>query len=171
MQEFYPNKEKVVSYDAAGEVAKQAHLAGRKIVMVSGCYDIVHLGHVRFLTDAKALADLLIVSVGSDKSLTELKGAGRPVMNQEYRASMLASLLPVDYVVIENEPLQMPNRINFEQLVSKVKPDFFAVNNTDKSIDVKKELLNKYGCELKIVNVADSAITSTTELIKKIQSL
>jgi len=171
MKISYPFRDKIKTYKEIGEIAETLHSQRKKIVMVSGCYDVVHLGHVQFLYDAKKQGDILIVSVASDSVIRQLKGENRPVMNQEYRASMLASLIPVDYVVIDEEPLQLPHRINFEQLLSIVKPALFAVNNTDKSIDYKKNLVGKYGAELTIIDIVSSKIISTTELAEKIQSL
>jgi len=171
MKISYPFQNKIKTYKEIGVIAETLHSQRKKIVMVSGCYDVVHLGHVQFLYDAKKQGDILIVSVASDSVIRQLKGENRPVMNQEYRASMLASLIPVDYVVIDEEPLQLPHRINFEQLLSIVKPALFAVNNTDKSIDYKKNLVGKYGAELTIIDIVSSKIISTTELAEKIQSL
>lgn len=167
----YPYPEKILTYAQAGDVAVRLRAQGKKSVLVSGCFDIVHLGHVQFLKDAKALADVLFVSVATDETIRELKGEGRPVADMQYRASMLASLVPVDFAVLQEEPLSMPERINFEKLLSVLRPDFFAVNNTDKSVEYKRQLAVKYGSELKIVDVEQAAITSTTEIIGKIYSL
>jgi len=167
----HPFYNKIKSYRKIGEITEKLHKQGKRIVMVSGCYDIVHLGHVRFLFDAKKLGDVLIVSVGSDKVVRQLKGPERPVMDERYRASMIASLIPVDYVVIDEEPLQMPHRINFEKLLSILKPACFAVNNTDRSIEIKKALVATYGTKLAVIDVKSTTITSTTEIADKIQKL
>ena len=171
MKNAYPYQHKIKTYKEIREIASKLRARGKKIVMVSGCYDIVHLGHVQFLIDAKKHGDVLIVSVGSDKIIRQLKGLERPVMNQSYRASMLASLIPVDYVVIDEEPLQLPHRINFEKLLSLVRPAFFAVNNNDKSIEVKKKLMSKYGSKLTVIDVESTAITSTTEILELLKRL
>jgi len=173
MNTSYPFFNKVKTYKEIEKIAEELRTQGKKIVMVSGCYDIVHLGHVQFLLDAKAKGDVLIVSVASDGVIRQLKGPERPVMDQQYRASMLASLIPVDYVVIDDEPLQLPHRINFEQLLSIIKPNFFAVNNTDNAIDIeyKKQLVSKYGAELIIIDIVSTYIIHTSEIVEKIKKL
>src|SRR5919201_4334011 len=73
---------------------------GRRLVFTNGCFDILHVGHVRYLQRARELGDALLVAVNSDRSVRELKGAGRPVMNEGERAEILAALSAVDYVTI-----------------------------------------------------------------------
>lgn len=77
--------------------------AGRKVVWTNGCFDILHVGHLRSLRDAKALGDILIVGLNSDSSVRTNKGAGRPIVPQDERAELLAALEPVDYVAIFEE--------------------------------------------------------------------
>jgi len=121
--------------------------------------------------DAKRQGEILVVSVGSDKNVKLIKGQERPVMDEKYRASMIASLLPVDYAVIDEEHITFPNRINFSVLLSLIQPHYFAVNNNDKSINAKKTLLKKYRTKLRIVDVTSAAITSTTKILKILNSL
>src|ERR671932_609515 len=73
---------------------------GKRLVFTNGCFDILHVGHVRYLQQARELGDALLVAVNSDRSVRELKGAGRPVMNQEERAELLAALDAVSFVTI-----------------------------------------------------------------------
>jgi D-glycero-beta-D-manno-heptose 1-phosphate adenylyltransferase len=77
---------------------------GKKVVWTNGCFDLVHAGHVRNLRDAKALGDLLIVGINSDRSVRGIKRAGRPLVGEAERAELLAALEPVDYVTIFDEP-------------------------------------------------------------------
>ena len=168
---IYPYQEKIKTYAEIERIVASLKREGKKIVMVSGCYDIVHLGHVRFLMDAKQKGEVLIVSVGSDKNIKQIKGPERPVMSQEYRASMLASLTPVDYVVIDEEPITLPDRVNFLQLLSLVRPHYFAVNNNDRSIEAKRILVAKFNASLRIVDVTLSAITSTTKILDILNGL
>lgn len=93
------------------------------------------------------------------------------MMDQAYRAAMLASLIPVDYVVVDEEPIKMPERINFIELLKVVRPDILAVNSNDKSIPYKTALIASFGGKLRTVDVEKTAITSTTEIIRKISSL
>jgi rfaE bifunctional protein nucleotidyltransferase chain/domain len=87
--------------------------AGKKVVWTNGCFDLIHAGHVRSLSDAKALGDVLIIGLNSDASVRRLKGAPRPFIGQQDRAEMLAALRPVDYIVIfdEDDPIQMLTRL------------------------------------------------------------
>ena len=153
-----------------GQVSKFAHsIRDRKktIVMVSGCFDLPHLGHVEFFSDVKALADVLVVALGPDEIIKKLKGPNRPIMPQDYRAKMLASLAVVDYVVIADEPLVMPGALHFERLISLLRPDIFAINSFNGGLAEKKSLIEKYGGKLAVIE--GKPVTSTTEIIGKIE--
>ncbi|MEK7369859.1 MAG: adenylyltransferase/cytidyltransferase family protein, partial [candidate division NC10 bacterium] len=76
---------------------------GKRIVLANGCFDLLHVGHVRYLQAARALGDVLVVALNSDASVRRLKGQGRPVMGEAERAEILAALAPVDAVVIFDE--------------------------------------------------------------------
>jgi rfaE bifunctional protein nucleotidyltransferase chain/domain len=91
---------KVLDLDAARAVAEAARAQGRRVVLANGCFDLLHVGHVRYLAAARALGDLLIVGLNSDASVRRLKGPGRPVMPADERAELLAALAAVDHVVI-----------------------------------------------------------------------
>ena len=168
---IYPYQEKIKTYAEIERIAKELKKKGKKIVLVSGCYDLVHLGHVRFLSDSKRKGEILIVSIGSDKNIKIIKGPERPIMNEAYRASMIASLLPVDFAVIDEEPITLPDRLNFEKLVSIIKPHYVAVNNTDHSIQAKQILLKKYCTKLRIIDVESTSITSSTKILSILKNL
>ena len=91
---------KVVSIAELRGERERLRAAGKRLVFTNGCFDILHVGHVRYLAQARALGDALVVAINSDRSVRELKGAGRPVMNAEERAEMLAALESVDYVTV-----------------------------------------------------------------------
>jgi rfaE bifunctional protein nucleotidyltransferase chain/domain len=95
--------EKVLDLEAARAVAEQARRAGRRVVLANGCFDLLHVGHVRYLGAARALGDMLIVGLNSDASVHRLKGAGRPLMPVGERAEILAALAAVDHVVVFDE--------------------------------------------------------------------
>lgn len=92
---------------------------GRRVVLTNGCFDLLHVGHVRALRAARALGDVLVVGLNSDGSVRRLKGAGRPLVSQDERAEVIASLVPVDYVVVFEEPTA-------ERLASLVKPAVYV---------------------------------------------
>lgn len=77
---------------------------GKRVVFTNGCFDLLHPGHTRYLTDARKLGDVLIVAINSDRSVRELKGDGRPIFPQEERAEILAALKAVDYVTVFDDP-------------------------------------------------------------------
>src|SRR5215469_6974121 len=92
---------------------------GKRIVLANGCFDILHVGHVRYLAGARAEGDALIVCVNADSGVQGLKGPGRPVLNERARALLVAALREVDYVVIFPEP-------NVEVLLSELRPEVHA---------------------------------------------
>jgi rfaE bifunctional protein nucleotidyltransferase chain/domain len=96
-------KSKVKSLRGVVRAARQAQVAGRRVVFTNGCFDLLHRGHIRYLERARALGDVLVVAINDDASVRRLKGPGRPVVTAEERAEVLAALHAVDYVVIFDE--------------------------------------------------------------------
>src|SRR5438128_2909878 len=94
---------KIVKEQELAARAAELRAAGRRLVFTNGCFDILHVGHVRYLAAARALGDVLLVAVNSDRSVRELKGRGRPLMNEAERAEMLAALSSVDLVTVFDE--------------------------------------------------------------------
>jgi D-beta-D-heptose 7-phosphate kinase/D-beta-D-heptose 1-phosphate adenosyltransferase len=112
----------IISQPTAAETfdgLKSAKEAGKKIVFTNGCFDILHVGHLRYLQDAKDLADILFVGLNSDASVRRLKGEERPIVCEEERAEMLLGLKSVDYVCLFEEDTPI-------ELIKKVKPDFLV---------------------------------------------
>ena len=93
-------KTKIVTLDELARVAKQLRAAGKKLVATNGCFDLLHVGHIRYLQAARALGDALAVGLNGDRSVCELKGPGRPINNEKDRAELLAALESVDFVSI-----------------------------------------------------------------------
>ena len=91
-------KTKIVTLDELARVAKQLRAAGKKVVATNGCFDLLHVGHIRYLQAARALGDALAVGLNGDRSVCELKGPGRPINNEKDRAELLAALESVDFV-------------------------------------------------------------------------
>ena len=133
---------------------------GRKIVLANGCFDLFHVGHIRYLAGAKAFADCLIVGVNSDDQVRKLKGANRPLMPERERAELISSLRFVDYVTIFPEP-------TVEELIRAVRPNFHA-KGTDYTVETVPEraIVREYGGQ--VIIVGDPKDHSSTELIKGI---
>jgi rfaE bifunctional protein nucleotidyltransferase chain/domain len=110
---------RVLDLDGAAAVARAAHAAGRRVVLANGCFDLLHVGHVRYLEGARALGDLLIVGVNSDASVRRLKGPGRPLMPVEERVEILAALRAVDHVVVFDDDTA-------DRLVAQLRPAVHA---------------------------------------------
>jgi rfaE bifunctional protein nucleotidyltransferase chain/domain len=128
-----------------------------RIVLTGGCFDILHIGHVRFLSEAKRMGDYLIILLESDKRVKKLKGKNRPVFIQEERAEMLSALRIVDLIVllpmIEDDSIYL-------NLVTKVKPDIIAVTENDPQIEEKRRQAKEVGAMLKIVSLTKTFSTS-----------
>src|SRR5437660_12756388 len=93
-------KTKIIDMDELAARAEVLRAAGKKLVVTNGCFDLLHVGHVRYLQAARALGDLLVVGLNGDRSVHELKGAGRPITAQSDRAAILAALECVDLITI-----------------------------------------------------------------------
>lgn len=163
--------DKIISYRKAGEIAKKLRLQGKKIIFKSGCFDIFHVGHSRALGKIKQQADVLFVGVGTDKTLRILKGEGRPVFPEKYRAELISHLEVVDYVVILEEPLV--GRIDHEKILSVIRPDYYSIPHDDKALDFKKNMAKKYSIRIKLQTPMKYEYTgeyiSSTELFNRIK--
>jgi rfaE bifunctional protein nucleotidyltransferase chain/domain len=118
---------KIVSQSDVLKIRKACRRKGQIVVFTNGCFDIIHPGHVKYLAKAKQLGDVLIVGINSDKSVRQLKGKGRPVMNQKDRATILSHLDMVDYVTIFGT-------LTPRALIKKLMPDVLV-----KGADYKKD--------------------------------
>jgi D-glycero-beta-D-manno-heptose 1-phosphate adenylyltransferase len=149
--------------EAEAAVIKKAY-AEQRLVFTNGCFDILHVGHIRYLTAAKKLGDILVVGLNSDDSVRQLKGPDRPINSEADRAEILAALSAVDHVVIFQEP-------RVSRLVTLLKPDLY-VKGGDYSIDSldrgEVDALRSVGAEIKIVPLVPGR--STTRLINAIQN-
>ena len=136
--------------------------AGRSLAFANGCFDLLHVGHVRYLQSAAAEADRLIVAINDDDSVKMLKGEGRPVLAAAHRAELVAALRGVDYVVIFPEPTVGP-------LLEALKPDVHC-KGTDYTPDTvpERDIVKGYGGRVAIVG--DPKDHSTRELLARIGS-
>jgi rfaE bifunctional protein nucleotidyltransferase chain/domain len=128
-----------------------------KIVLTGGCFDILHIGHVKFLSEAKGAGDYLIILLESDKKVKELKGKNRPVFIQRERAEMLSALGSVDLVVLL--PM-IEDDGDYLNLAMKIKPDIIAVTEDDPHIEKKRGQAKEVGGELKIIPLTKTFSTS-----------
>lgn len=135
---------KILSYSRAALTCKKLRERGKDIVFTSGCYDILHLGHVVHFNYCRSKGDILVVSVGNDKTVRELKGPTRPINNERFRARMVAALAVVDYVVISTEF----GKMDHDHLIRLLRPDYYVVPVTDSMIDAKKTLVKANGGKL-----------------------
>ena len=133
---------------------------GSVIVLANGCFDLIHVGHIRYLAGAKALGDYLIVGINSDEQARKLKGERRPFIPESDRAEIIASLRFVDAVTVFNEP-------TVEQLIEAIRPDFHA-KGTDYTTETvpERDIVRKFGGRVAIVG--DPKDHSSTELIQKV---
>ena len=120
-----------------------------RAVLTGGCFDILHIGHVRFLSEAKKMGDHLVVLLESDKNVKKLKGENRPVFIQKERAEMLSALGSVDLVVLLPT---MENDSDYLNLIRKIKPDIIAVTENDPHLEKKKGQAKQIGGELKVIS-------------------
>jgi len=144
------------------ETCEEIRRSNNKIVFTNGCFDILHVGHVRYLTTAKSFGDILIVGLNTDDSVKMLKGANRPINNEKDRAEVLLGLKAVDYVVLFGERTA-------ENLVAEVRPDIY-VKGADYTVDKIPEakIVQSYGGRVELVQfVAGHSTTNIIEQIKK----
>jgi len=133
---------------------------GAKIVLANGCFDLFHVGHIRYLAGAKKLGDCLIVGINSDIQVEKLKGENRPFMPQLERAEIVSAFRFVDYVTIFNEP-------TVEELIRAIRPDFHA-KGTDYTAESVPERQIIIECGGQVAIVGDPKNHSSTELIRKV---
>jgi len=133
---------------------------GARIVLANGCFDVLHVGHVRYLQGARALGDILVVGVNSDEQVRKQKGEGRPILPATDRAELIAALESVSYVTIFDEP-------TVEQLLLAIKPDVHA-KGTDYTVETvpEREIVRSYGGQVAIVG--DPKDHSTSEILVRL---
>src|SRR5262245_27212802 len=142
------------------QLVKSLHADGRRVVLANGCVDLLHVGHTRYLQEAKALGDVLIVAINSDSSVARIKGPGRPLQSQDERSEIVGALECVDYVTIFDAP-------TVDDILMQLTPDIHA-KGTDYSSDTvpERETVRSYGGSVAIVG--DPKGHSTRGLIETI---
>jgi rfaE bifunctional protein nucleotidyltransferase chain/domain len=150
----------VVDRNTLQELVAGARAAGSSIILTNGCFDVLHVGHVRYLQGAKDLGGFVVVAINSDEQARRLKGDGRPFQPAAERAEIVASLRSVDAVTVFDEP-------TVEELIRAIKPDIHA-KGTDYSEDSVPERATVIACGGRVAIVGDPKDHSSTELIAEI---
>ena len=149
---------KIIPFEKTEDLINTLKKENKKIVFTNGCFDILHIGHVKYLQKAKTLGDVLIVGVNSNESVKRLKGPERPINDEYDRAYLLASLEAVDYVIIFNEDTPY-------KLIKKIKPDILVKG---KDYEGKEVVGSDIAKEVKLIEFVNGK--STTNIIKKIKT-
>jgi D-glycero-beta-D-manno-heptose 1-phosphate adenylyltransferase len=158
---FFLDNDKILSREQLKRRVEEWRNSGEKITLANGCFDVLHVGHVRYLRAAKELGDRLVVAINSDDSVRALKGKGRPLMPAEERAEILAALTDVDALVIFPEPDVRP-------LIREIRPDIQA-KGTDYTADNVPERDTVIECGGRVEIVGDPKDHSATEIIRKME--
>jgi D-beta-D-heptose 7-phosphate kinase/D-beta-D-heptose 1-phosphate adenosyltransferase len=153
---------KILSQEELVQAMAREKRAGRRVVFTNGCFDLLHPGHVRCLADARALGDLLVVAVNSDRSVRGNKGPERPLVSEQDRAEVIAALASVDYVTIFDEPTP-------RELIARVLPSVL-VKGSDWALDqvAGREEVEAAGGS--VVSIPLAPGYSTTNLVKRIRN-
>lgn len=153
---------KILSIEESVEVRERLRAAGRRLIFTNGCFDILHVGHVRYLQAARAAGDALLVAINSDRAVRELKGEGRPIMTEAERAEMLAALSMVDYVTVFDS-------LSPRSLIATLLPDVL-VKGGDYALDEihgREEVEAAGGRVLSLPFVEGASTSSLIERIKR----
>lgn len=150
-----------LSREAAAKVIEELKNNGKKVVFTNGCFDILHVGHLRYMNEAKKQGDFLVVGVNSDASVKRLKGESRPINSQMDRAEMLSGLKSVDITVIFEEDTPI-------ELIDALKPSIHVKGGDYNKDDLPEtQVVEKHGGEVRILNFVEGK--STTNIVNKIQ--
>jgi len=147
-------KEKIKKREDLRRIVEDFKTKGKRIVFTNGCFDLLHIGHIRYLEEAKSLGDILVVGVNSDRSVRNLKGPNRPILPEEERAEILSGLESVNYITIFDEPTPL-------ELISSLQPHILAKGGDwTKETTVGKEVVERLGGEVVILPFIEGSSTS-----------
>ncbi len=156
------SKQKIIDRENLKNVIAYWHFKGYKVVFTNGCFDILHLGHVEYLSRARDLGDILILGLNTDRSVKKIKGKNRPVNNEEARALLLASLACVDAVVLFDEETPY-------DLIKTVQPNILVKGSDYKPHEiVGSDIVLKGGGKIETIDFLEGY--STTSIIDKLKS-
>src|ERR1700674_2113328 len=152
---------KIIPRDLLRQNLAEHKRRGERVVFANGCFDTLHVGHIRYLEGARREGDLLVVGVNADSSVCNLKGPGRPILDENARALLVAALRCVDYVVLFAEP-------NVEALLAELRPDVHA-KGTDYTAETVPERAVSARLGIRVAIVGDPKDHSTGELLESIR--
>jgi rfaE bifunctional protein nucleotidyltransferase chain/domain len=152
---------KIVTRERLKDLLAQHRRQGKKIVLANGCFDMLHVGHIRYLQGARRQGDILVVAVNADSSVCALKGPGRPILPESARAALVGALRSVDYVLLFSEP-------NVEALLQELRPDVHA-KGTDYTADSVPERATSARLGIRVAIVGDPKDHSTREFLDSVR--
>jgi rfaE bifunctional protein nucleotidyltransferase chain/domain len=152
---------KIVTRERLKELLAERRRQGKKIVLANGCFDTLHVGHIRYLEGARREGDILVAAVNSDSSVCALKGLGRPILPESARAALVGALRAVDYVLLFSEP-------NVEALLQELHPDVHA-KGTDYTADSVPERATSARLGIRVAIVGDPKDHSTREFLDSVR--
>jgi rfaE bifunctional protein nucleotidyltransferase chain/domain len=156
-----PASSKILSREGLQERLAEDKRNGNRVVFANGCFDTLHVGHVRYLEGARREGDILVVAVNNDASICSLKGPGRPILPELARAQLVAGLRAVDYVILFGEP-------NVEALLEVLRPDVHA-KGTDYSVDTVPERAAAARLGIRVAIVGDPKNHSTRDFLEAVR--
>ena len=153
---------KIHSLEQLATIIEERKHKGEKVVLANGCFDLIHVGHIRYLRESKEKGDILVVALNSDSSVRKLKGKGRPILQEQERVEIISSFEFVDYVTFFDE-------LNVEKVLLTLKPDTHA-KGSDYTQDTvpERETVKEYGGAIAITG--GPKVKSTSQLIEEIAS-
>ena len=158
-------RQKIIPWEQLPDWRARLRAVGKKLVVTNGCFDLLHLGHVTYLENARNLGDLLLIGLNGDESVRQLKGEGRPVNSESDRAAVLSALQSVDAVCIFGE-------VTANRFLARAEPDIY-VKGGDYTLDTvnqeERRTVEQAGGSIRIIQFVPGK--STTALLKKIAAL
>jgi D-glycero-beta-D-manno-heptose 1-phosphate adenylyltransferase len=152
---------KIVTRESLRNKLAEHKKRGQRIVLANGCFDTLHVGHVRYLEGARHEGDVLVVGVNADSSVCKLKGPGRPILDENARALLVAALRSVDYVILFSEP-------SVESLLDELRPDVHA-KGTDYTAETVPERATAARLGVRVAIVGDPKDHSTRDLLESVR--
>lgn len=154
---------KIITLNQAKKIASRAQSQSKIIVLVGGCFDILHIGHISFLREAKKRGDVLIILLESDEKVKQLKGKNRPYFTQKQRAQMLSELISIDFII---NLLPIITDDEYRKIIQKIQPDIIAVTENDPQLYKKKTHAEKINARL--VTIPQIKMFSTTRVASRL---